>query len=207
MKNKLVGVISANYGNISSVTNALKFLKTKHEVIDKPIKLARYSHLILPGVGSFSKAAKNLKKKGWFDAIRIFTRHKPLLGICLGMQLLFTKSTEDKITNGLNLLSGDCKKFESGPKKTLTPHMGFNIVHYNKKTKIWNGIPNNTPFYFVHNYRIKKIKKNVNFSYTQHIEKFISYVERNKIIGVQFHPEKSHKFGLRFIKNFLVEYN
>jgi len=206
MKNKNIGIVENKYGNISSVINALKFLEVKFKVLNKPNNINNYSHLILPGVGSYKKVAKDLKKKGWFQVIQKHAEKKPLLGICLGMQLLFSKSSEDGNTVGLNLISGNCKKFERGMKKLSSTHIGFNTVSYKKKTRIWKDIPNNTPFYFVHNYRIKKTEQNINFSYTKHLEKFISFVEKKNVIGVQFHPEKSHKYGLQLIKNFIREY-
>ncbi len=206
MKSKNIGIIENSYSNLSSVINVLKFLEVRFKVLNKPHNINKYTHLILPGVGSFKKVANSLKKNGWFKAIHQHVKKKPLLGICLGMQLLFSESSEEGNTKGLNLIKGNCKKFDINSKKTFSTHIGFNTVLYKKKTKIWKDIPNCTPFYFVHNYRIKKTHQNINYSYTKHFEKFISFVEKKNIIGVQFHPEKSHKYGLQLIKNFIQEY-
>ena len=207
MKNKiLVGIIQLNYGNISSIQNAFRYLKIKSNVVKKPKDLFNCSHVVIPGVGSFKEAVKTLKKKGWSKAIIEYSKlKKPILGICLGMQLLFKSSTEEGYSRGLDLIEGDCKKFKFKNNYSI-PHAGFNFVNFDKKIKIFKDIPNNSPFYFIHSFRIKKTSKKYLSGTTIYGEKFLSVVENKKIIGVQFHPEKSHKYGLQLLKNFITEY-
>ena len=199
-----IGIIDCNFGNIASLINSFKFLNFDFKVIEKKIIQDDISHLILPGVGSFNKAAKTLKKIGFDDQIKEFTsKSKPFMGICLGMQLMFDSSTEDGKEYGLGLFQGECNRFSDNLKVSL-PHVGFNLVD-NYKTKIWKGIPDQSPFYFVHSYRILVNKKKSNqakLSKTFYGEDFVSFIERENIFGAQFHPEKSHKTGLNLLKNF-----
>jgi imidazole glycerol-phosphate synthase subunit HisH len=201
MKKINIGIIESGFGNIASVINAIKYLNYNFQIIKSPKNLESFSQIILPGVGSFNKAAKKLKKNGWFSAIKEFTKKgKPLLGICLGMQLMFEEGIEHGKTKGLGLFKGKCEKFKKN-KKFPIPHVGFNIVKH-QNTKIWKDIPNLSPFYFVHSYKISP-KKNAKQSLTKYGEEFISFIERDNIYGAQFHPEKSHKIGLKLIKNFI----
>ncbi len=199
---KKIAVLEADFGNLGSIINALKHLKVEFSTVKSPSKLDSYSHLILPGVGSFNKASKRLKSFGWFEAIKGFANSsKPLLGICLGMQLMFENSEEDGFEDGLNLFSGECKKFSLNADYPL-PHMGFNLVEH-PNTKIWKGIPNPCPFYFVHNYRIKVGDKDNTIANSFYGEKFTSFIENKNLFGAQFHPEKSHNAGLKLLKNFI----
>lgn len=201
MKKVKIGIIEANFGNIASVVNAIKYLKYDFEILKKPKNLKSFTQLILPGVGSFNKAAKKLKNDGWFSAIRNFAESgKPFLGICLGMQLMFEEGMEDGKMRGIGLFKGKCEKFKQN-KNFSVPHIGYNIVKH-RSSKIWKGIPNFSPFYFIHSYRIAPSKV-LNYASTTHGETFVSFVERKNIFGAQFHPEKSHKTGLKLIKNFV----
>jgi glutamine amidotransferase len=199
----LVAVINSQTSNIDSLLSALEYLQVKYEIINNYKKVRKFTHLILPGVGSFGYVMRALVKnkldKFIYEGI---LKKKKFLGICLGMELLFKSSSEDKSVKGLNLLSGNFKKFS---KKIKCPHIGFNYVYHDQKG-IWKGIKNPAPFYFAHSYRIKKnILKNINFFSTFYGEEFVSFVNKSNIFGVQFHPEKSHQEGLKFIKNFLNE--
>ncbi len=199
----LVAVINSQTSNIDSLLSALEYLKVKHEIINNYKNVKKFTHLILPGVGSFGYVMRALVKNKLDKFIyEGLSKKKKILGICLGMQLLFKSSSEDKSIKGLNLLDGNFKKFS---KKKKIPHIGFNYVHHDQKG-IWKGIKNPAPFYFLHSYRIKKnFLKNVKFFSTFYGEEFVSFVNKKNIFGVQFHPEKSHKEGLKFIKNFLNE--
>tara|TARA_A100000164_G_scaffold367893_1_gene390393 strand:- start:213 stop:842 length:630 start_codon:yes stop_codon:yes gene_type:complete len=203
-KNKLkVAILDVGFGNLSSIKNALDYLKLKNKIVSNPEIFKNFTHLILPGVGSFKKASKKLSKNGWKSALKEASSKKPILGICLGMQLLFSKGTEDGNSKGLEFLNGKCEKFKI--KNLPIPHIGFNHVEF-KKSNLWKNIPNKSPFYFVHSYRVKNTSKKYNLSTTTYGEKFVSAVEKENIIGTQFHPEKSHSFGLTFIKNFVENY-
>lgn len=207
MIQKKIGIIDCEFGNIASLVNAIKFLNYDYKVINKEKNFDDYSHLILPGVGSFHEAALKIKNDGVDDKIKKFIeKSRPFLGICIGMQLLFEKGLENGNQNGLGLFRGTCEKFSDKLNLSL-PHIGFNLVE-NTETKIWKGIINPAPFYFVHSYRILLNKdidnKEIKISKTNYGEEFISLIEKNNIFGAQFHPEKSHNTGLSFLNNFAL---
>ena len=201
-----VGIIDGEFGNIASLVNAVHYLNYEFEIIKKPKNLDKVTHLFLPGVGSFYDSTKKLRESGLAESIKEFVKsHKPLMGICLGMQLLFEEGTEDGKQNGLGFFEGKCESFNQNLNLQL-PHIGFNNVNHSA-SKIWNEIPNDSPFYFVHSYRViskknNEIKKNKTCS-TFYGENFISFIEKDNIFGAQFHPEKSHQVGLKLIKNFI----
>ena len=200
-----IGIINCDFGNIASLINAIKHLKYNYEVLKKPSDLKLITHLILPGVGSFNESAKKIRETGWSDAIIDHaSKKKPFMGICLGMQLMFETGSENVEEVGIGLFKGRCEEFLNKDEIKL-PHIGFNLVRHSN-SKIWKDIPNNSPFYFVHSYRIINDKKNYdkseNISNTYYGENFISFIENNNTFGAQFHPEKSHKIGLKLIKNF-----
>ena len=199
---KKVGIIDYGAGNLGSIYNAIKYLNAPTKIISNPENINQFSHLILPGVGSFGTLSKNLKKKNWPNDIREFVKKgKSLLGVCVGMQLLFEESDESKGAKGLSLIKGSFQVFNESNKLPL-PHIGFNEVIHNK-TAIWKGIENNSPFYFIHSFRIMKTNDEVITSKTTYGDEFISFVEKDNVFGSQFHPEKSHYVGLKLLKNFL----
>ena len=202
MKKKCIAIIDAKFGNLASVINAIKYLGYDHDVLKKPSKIRAYSHFILPGVGSYNKAAKKLRALGWYKAIKdLADASMPFFGICLGMQLMFDEGDENGTIKGLGLFKGKCKIFSKNSKLPL-PHMGFNFVKH-KNSMIWKNIPNPSPFYFVHSYRIKEAEGDSLTSKTHYGEEFISFIEKKNIFGAQFHPEKSHKIGLKLLSNFI----
>jgi len=207
MLKKKVGIIDCNFGKIASVVNAIKFLGYDFKVIQKEKKFEDYTHVILPGVGSFHEAAIKIKKNGIDEKIKDYIKtSKPFMGICVGMQLMFEKGVENGIQNGLGIFKGKCEKFPDRLNLSL-PHMGFNLVE-NPNTRIWKGINSPSPFYFVHSYRVS-LKKDelfdeVKISKTNYGEDFISFIEKENIYGAQFHPEKSHNTGLSLLNNFLM---
>ncbi len=205
-KKSKVGIIDCDFGNLASLENSIKFLNFDYQIIKDKIVSDQLTHLILPGVGSYNEAAKKIRASGLDEQIKEFTiKSKPFLGICLGMQLMFETSSENGKESGLGLFKGECEKFSDNLKINL-PHIGFNLVE-NPNTKIWKEIPYNSPFYFVHSYRVlmnENINNNtVKYSKTFYGEDFISFIEKENVFGAQFHPEKSHKIGLRLLKNFL----
>ncbi len=207
MIKKKICIVDYGFGNITSLENALKYLNHDYVTLKKPNNLNSFTHLFLPGVGSFEAGIAKLKELKWDENIKQFVSNGGyVFGICLGMQLLFkygTNEKTDQIINGLGLIEGKCEKFSKKIEKEKfpLPHVGFNAVNY-KKSKIWNGVKNNSYFYFIHSYRISH-KYNQNLSSTTlYGEKFISFVESSKIFASQFHPEKSHLVGLKLINNF-----
>ncbi len=204
-----IGIINCDFGNLASLINAIRFLKFEYQILEKPSNLKDLTHLILPGVGSFGEASKKIHKIGWDKAIKDhINSKKPFLGICLGMQLMFERGLENGNEKGLGLFEGVCEKFKEYPDLSL-PHIGFNLVKQ-ESSKVWKDIPVNSPFYFVHSFRITKnndlmCDKNKKCSTTFYGEEFISFIENQKVFGAQFHPEKSHKTGLKLINNFITE--
>ena len=207
IKKAKICIVDYGFGNIASIENALNYLKFDYSSLKTPDDLNNFSHLILPGVGSFEAGIGKLIKLGWESKIKDFIKNGGyLFGICLGMQLLFKYGTNEKtnqIIEGLGFFEGKCKKFFQSNKinKLPLPHVGFNEVDH-KDTKIWNGIKNPSYFYFVHSYRIYYAKTTYNCAKTTYGEEFISFIEKSKIFGSQFHPEKSHSIGLNLIQNF-----
>ena len=206
---KNIGIINCDFGNLASLINSIKFLKFEYEILEKPSNLKDLTHLILPGVGSFGEASKKIHKIGWDKAIKDHIgSEKPFLGICLGMQLMFEKGLENGNEKGLGLFKGVCEKFKEYPDLSL-PHIGFNLVNQ-QSSKVWKDIPVNSPFYFVHSFRVLKNNdlirdESEKYSTTFYGEEFISFIESRKVFGAQFHPEKSHKTGLKLINNFIME--
>lgn len=202
MKQK-IAILNLGYGNIASIINAVEYLGFKQKLENNPKNVKKYTHLILPGVGSFLENSKRVHKNDWGkEIIKAANNGIYIFGVCVGMQLMFRDGDEGgKVSKGLNLFSGSCKVFNN-KKNIKLPHIGFNKVQHSN-SKIWNGIPNNSSFYFVHSYRINSTENKYKCGYTTYGEKFISFIEHNNIFASQFHPEKSHKVGLKLLKNFL----
>ena len=212
IKHKKVLVIDAGLGNIGSVISALK----RHDcTIDRrrlPPKEGEsndFTHLILPGVGAFATGMKNLRNLGWDEWISSFwvESERPLLGICLGMQLLATTGTEgfsEGKGNGLNLIPGHVKSLIAGPKYPL-PHVGWNEIEWKDPTSaLAKNIPLNGDMYFVHSYCFDVEDESNTLATTEYDTKFVSAIHDKFCYGVQFHPEKSQNLGRTLIKNFLT---
>lgn len=201
----MIGVIDYGMGNISSVMNILKRLNTDSKLITNPALLAECNKIILPGVGKFDEGIKHLKNSGMFAAIQEYalSLQRPILGICLGMQLLAT-SSEEGPGEGLNLIPGIVKKFVFEDKKLKIPHMGWNRVFNNNKGDPSLGqLLDGFKFYFVHSYYYVADDKDNVLLTTNYGGPFTSAVIKNNIIGVQFHPEKSHKYGMQLFQFFV----
>ena len=201
-----VCVIDYGMGNITSIENSLKFLAIKYDVISNYNDLKNYSHIILPGVGSFKMAMKNLRKIKLVQQIKNLVKRNEIkiLGICLGMQLLGKSSKENGKTNGLGLMNYEVDKFRKN-KKIKIPHVGFNQIKIKKnKNHFFNEIKNDADFYFVHSYKINSDKP-FDFDYCtcNYDKEFLAGFNKNNIYGTQFHPEKSQSNGLTLLFNFL----
>ncbi len=203
---RLLGVIDYGLGNLRSVTKALEFLGARVILSSKREELVPCRGLILPGVGAFRRGIQNLERLGLKSfIIESVERGVSFLGICLGFQLLFTESEEHIETEGLNIIKGRVKKF---PTSVKVPHMGWNQVKYqapsikSQISKLFEDIPQEAFFYFVHSYYVEA-EEEVIVGTTQYGIEFASVVNKGNIWAVQFHPEKSGKLGLRFLKNFI----
>ena len=199
----MIGIINTESQNIGSIINCLHYLKIKFKLINKIEELKKVKLIILPGVGSFDKCMISLKNLKLDKAIlKALDNNSKLLGICVGMQMLFTKSEEGN-EPGLNLIEGNVVKF----KKNLdlpVPHMGWNTIKSNENNKIFT---NNKfeRFYFAHSFYCICNSPNYELSTTNYGIDFASSVHKKNIFGVQFHPEKSHEYGMNVLKNFLTK--
>lgn len=203
---KFLAVVDYGLGNLRSVSKALESVGAQVKVTNQKQDLSLASAIVLPGVGAFQRAMENLKELKLIPAItRAIEENKPFLGICLGLQILFTQSSEHGRHKGLDIIKGRVEKFASGLK---IPHMGWNQVKIVKKSKgksdLFENIANNSYFYFVHSYYVVPEDKDVVVATTTYgKEEFACSVNQGNVWGVQFHPEKSEKLGLQFLSNFL----
>ena len=196
----MIGIINYGMGNVGSIYNMLRKIGANVTICSNFDEVNECKKIILPGVGSYDNAIEKLKSTDLFECIKSKALSgAPLLGICLGMQILGTTSKEGKL-KGLNLIPGDVIEFSDNIGLRV-PHMGWNIVDFNEKEMGKNLIDQNK-FYFVHRYFfIPKSKAHI-AGYTEYGIKFSSFIKKDNIYGVQFHPEKSHKYGMLFLKNF-----
>jgi len=202
-KNK-IAIINYGMGNLRSVQKAFERIGIQADIVSDPGHFQNASKIILPGVGHFGKGMKNLKESGMADAIKeeVIMKQKPILGICLGMQLL-TNFSEEGNCEGLGLVDAETVRFPSGPAGLKIPHMGWNEIKPVKESGLNLGIDKDCFMYFVHSYFVKcHQEKDVLFSADYGIT-FDAGFEHENITGVQFHPEKSHKSGLQLLKNFI----
>ena len=195
----MIGIVDYKLNNLRSVQKAFEKVGASAFISSDPKELARADKLVLPGVGAFGKAMENLDSLGLMDVVRKqAVEGRPLLGICLGMQLLFTKSYENGTHAGLDLLQGEIKLF---PNTVKVPHIGWNQVEISKQSGILKSVTDNSFVYFVHSYYAEP-KENVTLTVTDYGVRFTSVVQKGNIYGIQFHPEKSQKSGLQMLKNF-----
>ncbi len=199
----MLGIIDYNSGNLASVQNAILKVGSEVRVESNPTKLKDYDRLILPGVGAFGDAMAHLEKSGMKEAILEFAKSgKPLLGICLGMQLLFQKSYEFGEHLGLGLMEGEIVRFQ---KKSLSegekiPHMGWNRIQKVCNSPLLEGLGESFYLYFVHSYYLEKSPNAIGISH--YGGDFVALVQRENLFGIQPHPEKSHNVGLKILENF-----
>ena len=191
-----IGIIDYGMGNLKSVYKAFKFLKAEPLFIDNEESFD-CDGLILPGVGAFEDGMKNLEP--FIKILKKEVETKPLLGICLGMQMLFSDSEENGYFKGLNFIPGSVKKLPEGQK---VPHMGWNSVNFLDDDPLVLGIKNESYFYFVHSYA-PFCGPDYTLSQTEYGIKFPSIVAKDCIYGTQFHPEKSGQSGLKLLKNYI----
>lgn len=199
-------IVDYGMGNIKSIFSTLLYLGVDGIILsDKEEDFIQADKIILPGVGSFAKAMENIKNKN-IDLIlenEVIKKKKPLLGICLGMQLLGRSSTEDGFTKGLGYIDAEVTKFEDINMKI--PHVGFNQVVINPNSNLYKGIATNPDFYFTHSYKMIS-DKNINTSLCNYSCDFVASFEYQNILGVQFHPELSQKNGLKLLENFIYNF-
>ncbi len=204
-----VTIVDYNSGNISSVINSFKEVakdKVNIEVTSDLNKIKSSDKVVLPGQGSFKSCVDALHKiNGLVDTLNLFTINdkKPLLGICVGLQMFADVGYEETETKGLGWISGKVSKIDNQGGKFKLPHIGWNQLNIVKDSKIFKGIENNSHMYFVHSYEFVPEDKNVITATTDYSSDIVCSVERENIFGTQFHPEKSDKIGLKIIENFI----
>ncbi|MDA9106961.1 imidazole glycerol phosphate synthase subunit HisH [Flavobacteriaceae bacterium] len=198
-----IAILDYGMGNINSITSTLKYLGVNEVVLTSDYNsLKSADQLILPGVGSFRQAMIEIKKNKLDIYLKdiVIDQKKPLLGICLGMQLLGKSSTEDGFTTGLGFVDGKFSKFEE---KLKVPHVGFNQVKINNKLKLYKDIvEKEVDFYFTHSYKMSS-NSNINQCHCYYSNNFIASFETKNICGVQYHPELSQTNGLKVLNNFI----
>lgn len=201
-----VTIVDYGMGNLRSVRNAISFLGFEPAVTSDPATVRASAKLVLPGVGSFRRAMENIRERGLHEALReaVIGRGTPLLGICLGMQLLAGYGREDGGAPGLGWIPGEVVPFEFDDKVVRIPHIGFNSAWAaSPESRVFGGLARPTDFYFVHSYHVRCEDERDVALWCDYNGRFCAGVERGNIFGTQFHPEKSQANGLAVLQRFL----
>ena len=203
----MIVIVDYGMGNLRSIQNMLKHVGAEVVISSDPDKIAGANKLILPGVGAFDNAVENIDRRGMREVLKdkVLRDKTPILGICLGMQLLAGGSEEGSLS-GLGFIDGDSVRFrnDNGEEKLRVPHMGWNAVTVTKDSKLFEGMFDETRFYFVHSYHLECHNDTDRLCATDYGHEFVSAVAKDNVIGVQFHPESIlTEYGHRIIENFL----
>ena len=199
----MITIINYGMGNLGSIVNMLKKIGSEAQICDRVEDIYKAEKLILPGVGAFDSAMNSINNVDGLKEVLDIKAQKeqiPVLGICLGMQLLTNSSEEGKCA-GLGYIPGKTVRFEHSPILKV-PHMGWNLVHPIKYSKLTQDLPENSRFYFVHSYYVKVDQDQHKVMTTKYGIDFDSVIQNNNVYGAQFHPEKSHSFGMKLFYNF-----
>lgn len=205
---RFIAVIDYGLGNLKSVSKAMESVGAKVKITNNPQEIEKAKGIVLPGVGTFRRGMRNLHKLNLLNSLyKTIEESKPFLGICLGLQLLFSKSEEDGEHKGLDIIKGKVQRFDFSNKQLKIPHMGWNQIKspatsYQSPVKMFKGIPDNSYFYFVHSYYVEPEDKSVIAATTNYGKEFVSAIAKDNVWGAQFHPEKSDKLGLKILENF-----
>ncbi|AXT63693.1 imidazole glycerol phosphate synthase subunit HisH [Aquimarina sp. AD10] len=202
----MITIVDYKVGNLGSIQNMLKKIGAKSEITSDPSKIKSATKVILPGVGAYDSGIESLKKYNLWDILneKALVEQVPILGICLGAQLLCTKSEEGEL-DGFGWINAEVRRFEFKDKMLKVPHIGWNYTSLQKDSKLFKGMYQDPKFYFVHSFYMD-VNDNSGLTKTTYSFEFDSAVEKENIMGVQFHPEKSHKFGMKLLENFVREY-
>jgi len=198
----MIALIDYKAGNLNSLTKAFEKIGAKSFIAKDPKDLQKADKLLLPGVGSFAEAMRNLKELGFLEPLKeqVLVQKKPVLGICLGMQLFLEKGYEGGFCEGLGFIEGQVLKFEEDWGLKI-PHMGYNELEILKQEPLYQGIENGSDFYFVHSFYVK-CKDEFASAKCEYGRKFIASLQKDNIFATQFHPEKSQNLGLKLLENF-----
>jgi glutamine amidotransferase len=201
MSAPVVGIVDYGMGNRRSVEKALEHVGARARITSDPADLRAADGLVVPGVGAFPKAMDNLRELGLDELIaELLAAGAPVLGICLGMQLLFDSSVERGGAAGLGLLPGTVTQLQPGDGKL--PHIGWNLVRLQRESALTEGLPRECAFYHVHSFAPRPSEASDVLGTSEYGEAFVSAVDRDPLFGVQFHPEKSSAHGLALLRNF-----
>ncbi len=196
-----VSVVAYGLGNLGSVVNMLKRAGTTARLVSTAEHILESERVLLPGIGAFDEGMGRLRDQGLEPALREFAASgRPLFGICLGMQLLLDGSEEGEAA-GLGLIPGRSVRFEEAPGLRV-PHMGWNLMVPTRADPLVDGLPNDSRFYFVHSYRVVPDRPEDELGTTRYGTPFASMIRSGNVMGAQFHPEKSHSFGMTIMRNF-----
>lgn len=198
----MITIVNYGLGNLGSIRNMLKRIGSDSVISSDPSDLEKATKIILPGVGAFDTGMNHLRDNGWLELLnkRVLVDRLPVLGICLGMQLM-AKSSEEGIAKGLGWVDAQVVKFTSSVLRV--PHMGWNVARPEKGNSIFASEEPELRFYFVHSYYMRLNAQRDLLASTNYGIEFASAFQVDNIIGVQFHPEKSHQFGMRLLQNFV----
>ena len=208
LNNQTVVIVDYGMGNLGSIANMIRHIGFNSIITSNISEIQSAKKIILPGVGHFDKAMQNIKSANLTGIIKekAFDEKIPVLGICLGMQIMCNAS-EEGTEQGLGLVNADVKKFTFQNESTLKiPHMGWNIVEQAKDNRLFSESLKPHRFYFVHSYYVNCNDKTDVLTFTNYGFNFTSAFQRKNIVGVQFHPEKSHKFGMDLLRNFITNF-
>jgi glutamine amidotransferase len=196
-------IIDYGMGNLRSVQKGFEWIGVEAQVSRNKREIARTSAIVLPGVGAFKDCMENLEKYGLVEPLlRFIEQGKPYLGICLGLQILFSESEEFGSCKGLDLIRGKVVRFRSDPEHKV-PHMGWNTIEKGKEVPMLQGVESGDFFYFVHSYYVTPEETQWISTLTPYGERFVSSIWKENIFAMQFHPEKSQQKGLRILENFV----
>jgi len=200
-----LAIVNYGMGNLTSVFNAFSTFPVSVHIASSAREVQDADYIVLPGVGAFGDAMKNLNSLGWTEVLNeeVQKNKKPFLGICLGMQVLATLGTEHGSCEGLNWIPGRVTKIEAKDPAIRIPHIGWNYVSFQGKSKLYQGMANNRAFYFVHSYAMRLDEQRDASGLCTYGEVFAASVERENIFATQYHPEKSQTAGLTVLRNFL----
>lgn len=199
----MITIVDYGMGNLGSIQNMFKRIKVESEITREVGAIARAKKILLPGVGAFDAAMQKIETAGLLPVLNQKVLHDkvPTFGICLGMQLL-TKSSEEGKLPGLGWINARTVKFNFSNNSLKIPHMGWNTVNVRRESPLINDLPDESRFYFVHSYYVSCAQESDVLTTTYYGADFHSIIQHDNIFGAQFHPEKSHKFGMKILENF-----